>query len=151
MIISDVMTKDVITVPLGMEVHELAGIFVEKGISGVPVVDENGGFAGLVLEEGLIVRDKKVHLPTFIYMLSGFITFGEHRFEDEMKKMAASTASGIMEKNPVVLSPDTPVEDAATLMVEKGIHYFPVLEGTRLIGVVSRKDIVRAIAQKKIW
>lgn len=144
------MTTDVITVSPDMDVHSLAALFVEKGISGAPVVDASGSLQGVVLEEGLIVRDKKVHLPTFLYILTGFVTIGESRFEQELKKMASSTVAGIMNPNPVTLSPETSLEELATLMVEKGIYYFPVKESGKLAGVVTRKDIVRAMAQNKI-
>ena len=144
------MTTAVITVPPEMDVHALAALFVDKGISGAPVVDASGAMQGVVLEEGLIVRDKKVHLPTFLYILTGFVTIGESRFEQELKKMASSTVAGIMNPNPVTLSPETSLEELATLMVEKGIYYFPVKESGKLAGVVTRKDIVRAMAQNKI-
>ena len=133
-----------------MNVREFAELLIQKGISGAPVVDK-GRLVGIVLEEGLILQDKKLHLPTLVYVLNGVFAIGEKRFEDELKKMASLTVSGIMEDKVTRLAPGTPVEDVATLMIEKGIHYFPVVENDKLVGVVTKKDIVRAIAQNKIW
>jgi CBS domain-containing protein len=148
--VADIMTRDVQTVKPSMEVPDLAKFFVEKGFSGAPVVDDSGKFLGLVLEENLIVKDMKVHLPTVFVLLSGGITFGEKRFENEMKMVMASTVEGLMTKPAVVLKPSVPVEDVATIIVDRHVSYFPVVEGGTLVGVVTKKDIVRAIMQKKI-
>jgi len=148
--VREIMTSNVTTVRPDMDIRELAALLIEKDISGAPVLD-NGKLVGLVLEEGLILQDKKVHLPTLVYILNGVFAIGEKKFEDEMKRIASLTVSGIMEANMTVLSPDTPVEEVATMIVEKGVHYFPVVENGKLVGVITKKDMVRAIAQNKIW
>jgi CBS domain-containing protein len=145
------MTKEVATAQPEMDIHALAQLFVQKDISGAPVVNGSGKLLGVVLEEDLILQDKKVHLPTLIAILNGVFALGEEKFEKEMRKMGAITVAGIMQEKVTVLSPETPVEDVATMMIEKGIHYFPVTDNGCLVGVVTKKDIVRAIAQKKIW
>lgn len=149
--VGEIMTKNVVTVPPDMGVQQLAALFVEKDISGAPVVDQSGKLLGIVLEEGLILQDKKIHLPTLVTVLSGVFAFGENRFDSEMKKMGAITVSGIMEDTMTAISSSTPVEEVATMVIEKGVHYFPVVDNGKLEGVVTKKDIVRAIAQKKIW
>ncbi|MCB4791761.1 MAG: CBS domain-containing protein [Elusimicrobia bacterium] len=150
MLAKEIMTKDVITVKPDMDVHKLAEMFIDRNISGAPVVDDNGGFLGLVLEDGIIFKDTKVHLPTFVYFLSGFFTLGEKKFEDELKKISATTVSGIMDEKPITITPEATMEDIATLMIDKAVHYFPVLENGRLRGVVTKKDIVKAIAKSQI-
>lgn len=140
------MTKEVITVAPDMTIHQLAELLVEKNISGAPVV-EDGKLLGIVQEEGIIYQDKKVHLPTFINISLGFLTFGAQQFEEEMKKITANKVRAIMETDIIKLSPDTEIEDAATVMIEKGLYYCPVLEDEKLIGIMTKKDIVRAIAR----
>ena len=71
MLIKDIMTKNVITVSPEMDIHKLAELFMEKNISGAPVVDKTGKLLGVVKEEGVIFQDKKVHLPTFINLSFG--------------------------------------------------------------------------------
>jgi CBS domain-containing protein len=148
--VKDIMTKEVITVSPDMDIRKFAELLVEKDISGAPVVD-NGKLLGIALEEGLILQDKKVHLPTLINILNSVFAIGEQRFETEMKKIAALTVSGIMEEKMQPLSPGTPINEVATTMIEKGMHYFPVVENGNLLGVVTKKDIVKAIALNKIW
>jgi len=148
MLVKDIMTTDVVTVTPTMGIYELAALFVQRNISGVPVVDEKSGFLGIVLEEGLIFHDKKVHLPSFVHIAMGFLTFGMKRFEEEIAKVTAATVSQLMEEQVLSLSPAMTIEDAATLMIDKGMYYCPVLEEGKLLGVITKKDIVRAIARE---
>ena len=150
MLIKDIMTKKVITVSPEMSIHKLAELFMKKNISGAPVVDKRGKLLGVVKEEGVIFQDKKVHLPTFINLSLGFLTFGTKRYEEEVKKITARKVSSIMEKDIVTVCPNTEMEDVATLMIEKEIYYFPVVDKNKLLGVVTKKDIVRAIAKAKV-
>lgn len=147
MLIKDIMTKNVITVSPKMDIHKLAELFIEKNISGTPVVDESGKLVGIVREEGIIFQDKKVHLPTFINLSVGFLTLGTKRYNEEIKKITASRVSDIMEKDIVTISPNIEIEDVATLMIEKEIYYLPVVDKDKLVGVITKRDIVRAIAK----
>ncbi|MFA4933891.1 MAG: CBS domain-containing protein [Candidatus Omnitrophota bacterium] len=149
MLIKDIMTKNVITVSPEMKIHKLAELFIDKNISGAPVVDEAGKLLGVVKEEGVIFQDKKVHLPTFINLSFGFITLGSERYNEEIKKITASTVSSIMEKDITTINPNIEIEDAATLMLEKEIYYLPVVDKDKLVGLITKKDIVRAIAKEK--
>jgi len=149
MLVKDIMTKNVITVNPEMDIHKLAELFVGKNISGAPVVDKNAKLLGIVREEGVIFQDKKVHLPTFVSLSVGFLALGTGRYNEEIKKIAANKAYDIMEKNIVTVSSDATIEEAATLMLEREVYYLPVLDEGKLAGVVTKKDIVRAIAKGK--
>jgi len=146
MLIKDIMTKDPVTVNPQMSVHALAELLVKRNISGAPVVDASGKLIGLVREEGVIFQDKKVHLPTFISLSVGFLTLGAKQYSEEVKKITASSVEDIMETDIITVSVDMTLEDAATTMIEKGMYYLPVLDGTVLAGVITKRDIVRAIA-----
>jgi CBS domain-containing protein len=150
MLVKEIMTTNVKTVSKDMGIHELAQFFIDNGISGAPIADADGSYAGLVLAEGLIYQDKKVHLPSFLALTVGFMPFGTADLEEEIKRISGTKVSDIAEKNVVILTPETSVEDVATIMVEKGKHYFPVMDHLKLVGVLTKKDLVRAIAQKKI-
>jgi len=150
MLIKDIMTRKVITVSPEMDIHKLAKLFMKRNISGAPVVDKNGKLLGVVKEEGLIFQDKKVHLPTFINLSFGFLTLGTKRYSEEIKKITAIKVSSIMEKDIVTICSNTGIEDVATLMIEKGIFYLPVVDKNKLVGVITKKDIVCAIALGKV-
>ncbi len=150
MLIKEIMTKNVITVSPEMDIHKLAKLFMEQNISGAPVVDKSGKLLGVVKEEGVIFQDKKVHLPTFINLSFGFLALGTNRYNEEIKKITASKVSSIMEKDIATINPNTGIEDVATLMIEKDVYYLPVVDKDKLVGVITKKDIVRAIAKEKV-
>lgn len=150
MLVKDVMSTQIKTVSKDMGIHEFARFLVDNNISGAPVVDAEGAYAGLALAEGLIYQDKKIRLPDFLALPGGFMSVGNADFEDEVKRIAGTKVSDIAEKNVTIVTPETPVEEVATIMVEKGKHYFPVMDRLRLVGVLTKKDLVRAIAEKKI-
>jgi len=145
--VKDIMTKNPIAVTPATNVHALAELFIEKSISGAPVVDSKGVLLGIVQEEGVIFQDKKVHLPTFLHISLGFLTLGVKKYEEEIKKVTATKVADILEKDIVILNPETSVEDAATAMIEKASYYCPVVKGGKLVGVITKKDIVRSIAR----
>ena len=102
------------------------------------------------MEEDLINRDNKVHLPTLVYILGGVFAIGESKLKEDMSKMVATNVSGVMEKEMHSITSETPIAEIANSVIEKGINYFPVINNGKLAGVVTKKDFVRAISQGKI-
>jgi len=109
---------------------------------------EQGALDGLVSEGDLIMQDVKLEFPTYIHLLDGFIMYppAHARFEGELKKAVAAKVADVMTTDPVTVQAVTPIEDVATVLAERDISRLPVLEGDVLVGIVSKHDIVRAIA-----
>jgi CBS domain-containing protein len=144
----DIMTHDVITVAPDSPVSEVAQILTDRHISGVPVVNDRKELVGIVCESDIIDQTKKFHLPTVVNLM-GYILFLESgkKFEKEFKKMIGLTAGDIMTTPVKTVTPETAVEDIATLMSESHVHSIPVLEGKALVGIVGKKDIVRSLTR----
>ncbi|MDI6890120.1 MAG: CBS domain-containing protein [Thermodesulfovibrionales bacterium] len=142
----DIMTKDVITVKLATTIEDLARILIKHRISGTPVVDEDGNLIGIVTENDLISKNKRLHIPTILRLFDAFIPLGTSRLEGEIKRMAASTVGEIYTRNVITIDKDTPMEDIATIMTEKKIHLLPVLKEGRLVGIIGKKDLIKGIA-----
>ena len=142
----DIMTPDPISVSRDLSVTEAAKIMVDRRVGALPVVEE-GKLVGLVTEDDLIMQDVKVEFPTYIHLLDGFIMYppATARFESELKKAVGATVADVMTADAVTVQADTPVGDIATLMVEQEVDRVPVLEGERLVGIVSKSDIVRSL------
>ena len=148
--VQDIMTTDVITVSPETEIIEAARILLENRINGLPVVDGQGRLVGIVCQSDLIVQQKRVRVPSLFTFLDGYITLTSTRhFEREVEKIAASQVMQAMTPDPASVSPDTAIEEAATLMVEKNYHTLPVLTDGRLVGVVGKEDMLRTIMQAK--
>lgn len=141
----DIMTRDVITVKPSTTIEDLARILMEHQISGTPVVDD-GKLVGIVTENDLISKNSRLHIPTILRLFDAFIPLGTSRLELEIKRMAASTAGDISIKDVVTVDAEAPVEYIATLMTEKKIHLLPVLKEGKVIGIIGKKDLIKAVA-----
>jgi len=143
----DIMTKEVITVKPEMTIEELARLFTKHDISGAPVVDEAGGLIGIVTENDLIKMEQRLHIPTIITIFDAVIYLGSSKkFEDDLKRMAATKVSDIYKREVVTITENTTIEEVATIMCEKDIHHLPVVKKGKLMGIVGKKDVVRAIS-----
>lgn len=146
----DIMTPDPVTVSPDLPVKEAARTMVDRGIGSLPVTDGEA-LVGIVTEGDLIMADVKVEFPTYIHLLDGFIFYppATARFETELKKAVGASVRDVMTAEPLTVSADAAVEDVATLMIDRGVSRLPVLEGERLVGIVSKSDIVRSIANEE--
>ncbi|HDK16450.1 MAG TPA: CBS domain-containing protein [Nitrospirae bacterium] len=143
----DFMTRDVVTVSPEATVEELAKLLSEHQISGAPVVDADNRLIGIVTENDLISRNKRLHIPTVIRLFDAFFVLGSGRINDEMKKMTASTVGEICAKDIVSITEDTTLQEVATIMAEQKIHSLPVLRADAVVGIVGKADVVRAISR----
>lgn len=144
----DIMTKDVITVSADTTMEDLGRLFIEKGISGAPVVDDKGNIIGIVTENDLISKNSRLHIPTVLRLFDAFIPLGTSKLEVEIKKMTASTVGEVCIKKVITIDEETPVDEIATIMNEKKIHLLPVVSEGRLAGIIGKKDLIRGIASE---
>ncbi len=149
--VKDIMTQDIITVTPDMEIVAAAKILMDNHINGAPVVDEEGTLVGILCRDDLISQQKKLPLPSFFIVLDGLIplTSTKH-LEKEMAKIAATTVAQAMTPDPITVSPDTLIEEVASIMVDRKIHTIPVQdEDGCLVGIVGKEDILRTLIPRK--
>jgi CBS domain-containing protein len=145
--VRDVMTRDVATVSPDTQVNEVARLMAERGISGVPVV-ENGAVVGIVSELDLIVRNTRLEPPAFFALLDGRIpleTPGHYR--KRLQHMLGTEVRDVMTRDVLTIAPAEELEALAEMMVRRRVNPVPVVEGGRLVGIVSRADVVRTMAR----
>jgi CBS domain-containing protein len=144
--VRSIMTADPVTVAPDASVTEVAKLMVDRGIGAVPVLEE-GSLIGIVTEGDLIMQDVKLEFPTYLHLLDGYILYppATARFEAELKKAVAATVRDVMTPDPLTVQADASVEDAATMLVERDVSRLPVLDGDRLVGIVSKSDVVRSL------
>ncbi len=144
----EIMTSDPLTVTPGTKVRELAEKLAQNNYSGAPVVNEEGALVGVVTVSDLIYQRKSLHLPTVFTIFDSVVTLGSaHGLEEQMKKMLGTTVEEIMTANPMTVEEETQLEEIATIMSEQGKHVLPVMRGGRLVGVIDRSDVVKAIVK----
>ena len=146
----DIMSREVITVTKDTTVNEAARLLTEKGISGIPVVEEGNRVIGMVTEGDLIFQDRKLDPPAFIEILGAVIYLKDpNKYLEAFRKMIATRVEDIMTAKVVSVREDTSVEEIATLMIEKKVNRLPVLnEGGELVGIVSRQDLVKSLIKE---
>ena len=145
----DIMTKDVITVKPDTSIEELASLLVEHRISGAPVVDDSGNLYGIVTENDLISRSKRLHIPTVVSFLDAAIYLeSSKKFEQEVKRLTATKVGEICTRKVVTIPEDTPIVDIATTMDEKKIYLLPVVRNGKVLGIVGKRDMVKAAARQ---
>jgi CBS domain-containing protein len=129
--VKDIMTTRVRTAAAAATLKETAAALTEHGVSGLPVVDETGHVVGVISEADIVAKEAGLALPD--------------TFADE--KTLARTVAEAMTAPPVTVHPQAPVCEAARLMTERSVKRLPVVEGDRLVGIVSRADLVRAFGR----
>jgi CBS domain-containing protein len=142
----DFMTTDVLTVRPETTVKELASLFIDRQVSGAPVVDKDGKLVGIITEADLIEQNKNLHIPTVITLFEAVIYLENPRhMEDEIKEMMASTVADLAKKDVVTATEETDIHEVASLMSEKHVHLIPVVRGETVVGIIGKADMVRAL------
>lgn len=141
---ADVMTTAVVTVGPETPVPEIVKLLLGHGISGLPVVDDAGHVVGLV-SEGDLVRRAELGTQKRRGSWRAFFT-GTAAMAGEYVRSHGAVARDIMTSSVVSVSANTPLDTVADLMEEHRIKRIPVLEGGRLVGIVSRANLLRALA-----
>ena len=149
-LVRQVMTADPATVSPDATVEEIVRSMREHELPGLPVIDADGRLVGIVTESDLVITDDEgdLHIPHYIELFGGMVFLPESvkRFEERFHKAAASTARELMTPDPVTVEADDPVRKAARLITDSGHNRLPVTEGGRLVGVVTRVDVLGALA-----
>lgn len=146
--VRDIMTTDVVSAKRGTSVNELAKLMGARDISGVPVLDDDGSVVGIVTELDMIARNTRLDMPRFIQILDlGRIPLERRSdYEHRMRHMLGARAEDLMSEEVVTVGPDDSVEDLAELMVKRRVNPVPVVENGKLVGIVSRADIIDMMA-----
>jgi CBS domain-containing protein len=144
---SDIMTRDVVTARPETSVREIARLLVDKGISAVPIVDEKGAPIGMVSEGDLVGREdsgREARRDWWLAMLAEGETLDQAFLANVCAE--ARAARDIMIGPVLTVGEDTDVGEIARLLQTYRIKRVPVIRDGRIVGIVSRADLVRVLA-----
>ena len=140
--VGDVMETDWPTLGPESTVEEAIKFFAEERVSGAPVV-EDGRLVGIITEGDLIFQDADLRAPGFLDILGGIVPLGDtDEYRREALKSAGVTVGEVMTDEPVTINPEATLAETATVMAERRKKILPVIEGGRLVGVITRMDIL---------
>ena len=144
MLAKDVMTTPVMTVRPDAEVREIAALLLECGISGVPVVDEAGRVLGIVSEGDLINRADAGTRHRRSWWLE--VLKSEEEQSRDYLRSHGRRAEDVMTRDVIAASEDTPISEIAALLEKHRVKRVPVLRDGRLVGIVSRANLLQGFA-----
>ena len=144
--VADIMTRNVVSIKGITTVREMAGIFDTMRFGTLPVVDDAGNLTGIVTASDLVEQDRPLHMPTVISLFDWIIPLeGEESLQRDLNKITAQTAAELGSTDVVTVTAADSVSNAAEIMSSKKLHALPVVEGKKLVGMVSRIDIIRSM------
>jgi CBS domain-containing protein len=142
---ADIMTRDILSVGPETPVAEAIGLMLDNRVSGLPVIDQAEQLVGILTEGDLLRRGEtgtERHRPRWVEIL-----MGPGRLASEYVRTHGRKVEEIMTRELVRVAPETPLDEIVGLMERHRIKRVPVLEGEKLVGIVSRADFLRALAR----
>lgn len=154
MILQDVMTTEPITVESEDFVIDAVKVFRDNRINGAPVMKEKK-FVGLLTNEQVLdfmeIHEfgKELLFPAPFDFIEAIIDMKAEidEVEREFQRIKKSKIGDIMKKDPITASPSMHVSEAADLMTENGLTHLPIIESEKLVGLVTRSDLVKSLIQ----
>ena len=140
----DVMVAPVITASPHASIKSVAETFLKYQISAVPVVDDKNKVVGIISEGDLLHRAEAGTERRRPWWLRGFL--GPDALAADYIKAHARTVADVMTRQVVTASPETPLHEIATLLEKNSIKRLPIVENGQLVGIVSRANLVQAVA-----
>jgi len=141
---ADVMTREILSVRPNATIAEAIRTMLDNRISGLPVIDETGRLVGILTEGDLLRRGEtgtERHRPRWLEIL-----MGPGRLAEEYVRTHARRIAEVMTREPVTVTPDTPLKEIVELMERHRIKRVPVLDGDEPVGILSRADLLRGLA-----
>ena len=146
--VTDLMTRNCISVLTSTTLADAARIMLENHVAGLPVLDTHGKLVGIVSEGDLLRRAELGTDGKPMNSLKAFLH--PSSVAEDLLVTHARHVSGVMTHNPASVTPDTELNEVAELMLYKHIKRLPVLDEGKLVGVISRTDLLRALMRKLI-
>ena len=143
MIVSDVMTRNVISIAPDATVEDAVKLMLARGISGLFVVDAAGDLVGVVTEGDLLRRDEigtERHRPWWLRLLASPARQASDFFHSHGRHVR-----DVMTAEVLTVAHDSPLENVVATMEKNRIKRVPVTKDGRVVGVVSRSDLLRAL------
>jgi CBS domain-containing protein len=154
--VKDFMIKNVVFFKPNDSIFHVAKVFSEKNISGAPVV-ENNKVIGIISDSDIVrfmslnfnAKTLLINKPSLLLIFMNLLKIGKNgiTFRDELDRISKTKVKHIMSKSVISVSPDTNIYEAASLMVKYDANRLPVVENGKLIGIIARWDLIKALTE----
>ena len=133
--VNEIMTKEVITATIDSDLMEFVKLFEKYRYNGIPILDKNDNLVGIVTRSDFLKLVTHERCPMMISM-DPFIS--------------EPTVKSLMCTHPLTISPEGTIKEVASLMMRHGVRTVPVVSKRKLVGIISKYDIIEAIYEKLI-
>ncbi len=143
--VEEVMTKDVAAVRAETSIRAAVHLMIERRVSGLPVIDDDGVVVGIVSEGDLLRRVElgtEKHSPPWLSFLRG-----PSRVAADYVRCRTLRVEDVMTRDPDTVDVSATLDDVVTHLVRRRVRRLPVTQAGRLAGIVSRSDLVKALAK----
>jgi len=149
-LVDGIMERHVLTLRADTNVLEAANLLFERGLTGLPVVDDAKKVIGILTEYDLITKGSAIHLPTFLKIMRDTDVYrkDEGSIKGDLKKIMDLTVKDVMNDDPLTVQEGAKIDEVAKIFAEHHrVNPIPVVDDMhRLVGVVSRFDIIKLYA-----
>lgn len=140
--VGEFMTREVVTLRPEDPIQEAARLLVKSSASALPVVNRDGSLVGMLTEDDLLIRLRKRRLALLQILFPDGLEIAH-----EYRKAVGTKVKDAMRPAPAPVDPETSIESAADLLERARTRALPVVEDGRLVGMVSCRDMVKAVAE----
>jgi CBS domain-containing protein len=140
----DVMTRKVVSIKPNASIAEMVRLMLDNRISGLPVIDDRGDLVGIITEGDCLRRAEtgtERKRPRWLEFL-----IGPGRLADEYIHTHSRKVAEVMTQSPITITEDTPLDEVVHLMEVRRIKRLPVVRNRKVVGIVSRADLLHALA-----
>ncbi len=145
----DMMNPNPESCTLDTPIQDIIQEFADKNIEYSLVLDDEQRLQGIITESDLIEQQANLHVPTAIAIFDMVLPLGEDKFEEEIKRLEALTAQGLMSTDLKTVDLDASLNTLASLMSDAHVHHLPVIEGDNVAGLVSKHDVIKALVASR--
>lgn len=147
-LVKELMTRSLLTVTPDTTVKDVILLLLRHRITGAPVVRDDGTMLGMITESDLVYRIK---LPEFKDLLHQVGAYCDPRpLIGKFRKICGSTVKEVMNTHVVSIAENATLGELVDLTVESDLNPIPVMRGKRLVGIVSRSDIMKVLVEKEL-
>lgn len=141
----DIMTRDVVTARKGTSIEEAMRLMAKHQVSGLPVVDTEGCLVGIITESDVLL--KGLHAPSEMRVEVGLFAPEPDAVDDAYRRAQSQCVEDAMTKKVVAFMENSLVVDIARAMIERAVNRVPIVDGCKVVGIVSRRDVIRAMSK----
>ena len=144
MLAKELMTSPVVTIQDDSTVGDAAQLMLDREISALPVTDGGGNLVGILTHSDFGLSPKFRPLMENVYSLLGATTTPQH-LEETARQVRSKRIRDVMRRNVTTVQQNATIDEIARLMIQRQIHRLPVMDGARVVGIITRHDFLKMI------